>query len=262
MKISIYSTAWNILNYGFDYKDAIDNWSLYADEICISVGPSADKTYEALEDYLKEKGISYKLNYQNIPHTDPFYYGKMENSALQSCTGDLLIQQNLDERWCGEKSVLKLLGEHLSSGTYKAYFVPTIDLYGDKEDFVNIGRKWYIHSPGLSRGAVRFGLKGDGLPDYNKTSTDELIDKNQNLVPTAALIEHLTLETLHVYVKTGMPYTYHLGYLNLKDRASRAVWWKKFWENATGGDPNGHITSEEELLKRARRKHGLPLWKT
>jgi len=260
MKISIYTTAWNILKYGFDYKDALANWSLYADEISISVGPSDDGTLDALKE--EEKNFPILITQPPLIHSDPFYYGKMENNALQQCTGDLLIQQNLDERWCGDKEILHILGQHLLDGSFQAFFVPTIDLYGDPNNFVNIGRKWYIHKRGLYRGAVRFGLKSDGRPDYNKTSTDELIDKNGALVPTVSLLDNLTIDSLRAYAEQGMPYTMHLGYLNLKDRASRATWWKKFWEEATGGDPNKHVTSEEELLKRATKAHGLPLWKT
>lgn len=262
MKISIYSTAWNIIKYGFDYKDALDNWSLYADDISIAVGPSVDDTLDALLSYVKERDYNVSLVMPGFKSDDPFFYGKMENAALQNCKGDLLIQQNLDERWCGRKEILHSLYQHLKFGNTKALWIPTIDLYGSKEDFVNIGQKWYVHLPGLYRGAVNFGVKADGRPDYNKTSTDELIDKNGQLVPSASLYPDLSLETVKNLAATGMPYTLHLGYLNLKDRASRAIWWKTFWEDATGGDPNKHVTSEEELLQRQTKKHGLELWKT
>lgn len=260
MKKSIYTTAWNILKYGFDYKDALGNWSLYADQISISVGPSEDGTLDALK--AEEGNFPLSIITPDFKTDDPFFYGKMENSALQNCNGELLIQQNLDERWCGDKDILDMIGEQLlASPSIKAFFVPTIDLYGSKDNYVNFSRKWYVHCPGLFRGPVKFGLKNDGRPDYNKTSTDELIDKHGKLVPTSVLFSGSTIEELREYVLSGMPYTMHLGYLNLKDRASRAVWWKKFWEEATAGDKNAHIVSEEELLKRETKKHGLPLWK-
>jgi hypothetical protein len=103
-------------------------------------------------------------------------------------------------------------------------------------------------------------LKADGRPDYNKTSTDELIDGTGNLVPTEALIRDLSLPSLQLYVADGWPITYHLGYLNLADRLDRSVWWKAFWEKATGGDTNKHPTSMAELAARETVVHGLPLW--
>lgn len=262
MKISIYTTAWNAIKYGFDYKDALDNWALYADDISVAVGPSMDDTLDAFLAYAKEKNYPVSIVTPDFKTDDPFFYGKMENAALQNCKGDILVQQNLDERWCGDKDKLLLLGEHLKLDQFDAYFIPTIDLYGAKEKFSHIGAKWYIHRRGLYRGAVHFGIKDGGLPDYHKTSTDELIDKDKNLVRTVELCRGRDIETVQKYVATGMPYTFHLGYLSLKDRAERAVWWKAFWEKATGGDENSHQTSVEELLKRASEDHDLPLWKT
>lgn len=262
MEINIYSTAWNIKKMNFDYKDALDNWSLYADNIVIAVN-NCDETYELLETYAKEKQYKVTLIRTSFdPKKDPYYYGKVENAALQSCSGSLMIQQNLDERLLVDKQWLYLLPNYLQNSGAKALFVPTIDLYGSREHYVNIGRKWYIHLPGLYRGPVYFGIKSNGLPDYNKTSSDELIDNGGNLVPTISMIEDLSIESLREYVSKGLPLVYHLGFLDLNDRATRAVWWKDFWQRATGGDENNHITDVNELLKRETKKHNLPLWKT
>jgi hypothetical protein len=76
------------------------------------------------------------------------------------------------------------------------------------------------------------------------------------------LIDDYSIEKIREYVNQGYPISYHLGYLNLKDRAERAKWWKDFWIRATNGDSNTHITDVNELLKRETKKHGLPLWET
>jgi len=261
VKISFYSTAWNLLKYHFDFKGALDNWSLYADEIVVGLGPSEDDTVVALETYGRLRGYNLKLVPTTFSPDDPFMYGKILNAALQACTGDILIEQDIDERWWGNKETLVYIGERLLAHPQaKAVFVPTVDLYGDKYHAVRASRKWYIHKRGLFRGAVSFGIKPDGRPDYNKTSTDELLDRDGNLVPTLSLLpDPITLESLKPYVAQGLPLSFHLGYINLHDRAERAVWWKAFWERATG-DPNNHITDVNELLKRETKEHGLPLW--
>lgn len=263
MKLSFYTYGWNLLANHFDFRDALDNYALYADEICVAINTSTDDTYVAVEAYAKERGHPVKLVATSFDSVnDPFYYGKVVDAALQACTGDFCVAQDMDERWCGDKAVLLKLAAHLKGSSAKAYFIPTIDLYGSADRACRVGQKWYGHLPGLRRGAVGFGLKPDGRPDYNKTSTDELLDAQGNLVPTFTLLETLDIGQLRAYAAQGMPFSMHLGYLNLKDRAERAVWWKAFWERATAGDPNGHVTSVEELLKRETREHGLPLWRT
>lgn len=261
MKLSIYSTAFNAIKNNFDFKGALDNWFFYADEVCISVNTSEDDTFEQISEYGKSKNYNLIINKTSFSYDDPFCYGKIENSALQTCSGDILIQQNLDERWAGDKTRLLEICENLkNTESCKALYIPTVDLYGSVDQYLNLGQKWYIHKRGLNRGAVNFGIKQDGRPDYNKTSTDELIDKDGQLVPTIPLLTHLNIYNLREYANAGWPFTFHLGYLNLKDRVERAKWWKTFWENATGGDKNTHPTDIKELLDKRTTTHMLPLW--
>lgn len=261
IKYSIYSTAWNICKYSFDYKDALNNWSIFADEIVISVGISEDNTYEALESYSKERGFPVKLIRTFFDFkADPFAYGKTENEALQNCTGDILIQQNLDERFFANKEKLNNLSKLLLENDIDAFWIPTIDLYGDKEKYLSINKKWYLHKRGFFRGPVNFGIKSDGRPNYNSTSTDELCTKEGNLVKAISLIDDYSIENIRYYVKNGYPISYHVGYLNFSDRLDRSIWWKNFWNMATNNDPNSHPTSIEEIANRQTKKHELPLW--
>lgn len=262
-KISVYSTAWNINKHHFDYRGALDNWSTFSDQISIAVGTSEDDTYEALESYAHEKGYHVSLIKTDFDfENDPFAYGKTENAALQNCDGELRVQQNLDERMRVSKDMLHNLNEvFLYNPTIGAFFVPVINLYGGYDRYLDISRKWYIHRSGYSRGPVNFGLKPDGKPDYNKTSTDELIDRHGNLAPTVPLLNDLSIESVRSYVAKGMPITYHLGYVDFKERLDRSIWWKKYWETVTG-DPNQHPTSIEEIAARETKVHNLPLWES
>lgn len=261
MKIGIYSTFWNAITHHFDYKGALDNWAHYADHISIAVGTSTDNTLEAIQTYARDNNYPVSVVETSFDFkSDPFAYGKTENAALQNCDGDLLVQQNGDERFRADKNTLAYLGERLiANPNVGAYFVPVINLYGSYDTYLDVARKWYIHKEGYFRGAVKFGLKPDGRPDYNKTSTDELIDRNDNLVPTASLLDDLSIESVRQYVGRGNPVIYHLGYVDFKERLDRSLWWKDYWTRVTG-DENKHPTSIEEIAARETKSHGLPLW--
>lgn len=267
MKVSVYSTAWSIVSKSFDYRGALDNWFTFSDEVSIAVPNSdTDNSAALIATYAQERGYNVIITRTDfaLDGSDPFAYGKTENAALQACTGDLLIQQNGDERMRVTRQRLEELHAYLCSyPDIKSLFVPTIDLYGSSNRYVvPIKGKWYIHGRGLKRGAVQFGLKADGRPDYNKTSTDELLTLDGNLASTMPLLRDGSIESLRHYVAQGYPLVYHLGFLDLASRADRAKWWGQFWVNATGGDSNSHITDVAELEKRHTFEHGLPLWPT
>ncbi len=261
--VAIYSTIWGLEKSpnSFDIKGALANWALYAQHISIACGDEFSRDF--VEKIANENGFPVSCIKTNFDFKeDPFAYGKTENEALQNCQGDTLIQQNMDERIRINKDILfKLSDLLLNNPTIGAFFVPTIDLYGDVNKYLApIKAKWYIHKEGYFRGPVKFGIKENGYPDYHKTSTDELIDRNGNLVPTVKLLENSSIEGLREYVNQGMPIVYHLGYLDFKERLERSLWWKSYWEKATGGDSNQHPTSIEEIAQKETQEHGLPIW--
>lgn len=262
MKISIYSTAFNVIEKNFDYKDAIRNFLYYADEVCLAVNTSKDKTLEVITKYVKDNNFNVKIIPTKFDYEDPFCYGKIVNAALQGCTGDICILQDFDERFGGDKKILNQVCEQfLKFNEIKALFVPVINLYGDFYHYKDIGFKWYIHKKGLYRGAVDFGIKENGRPDYNKTSTDELIDENKKLVPTINILEATRLFDMNQYIKNDYPFVYHLGYTNFDDRIKRNFFWKPFWEKATGGDKNSHSLNKNDLYANDIKPTNLKLWK-
>lgn len=268
MRVSCYSSAWGLATpagSSFDVRDALANWAVYADEISVATGDEESRTI--VLDTARALGVLDRMVVTPVSYdrtgADPFAYGKTENAALQACTGDLLIQQNLDERLRVDPARLRELhGILMARPDVSAFWVPTIDLYGsDDRCLPSPSRKWYCHRAGLSRGAVSFGIKPDGRPDYNVTSSDELTNGRGDLVPTMTLIQDLSLPTLRQYVAAGWPISYHLGYRDLAHRLDRSLWWKSFWEKASG-DPNQHPTSVEQMAAKATVPHGLPLWPT
>lgn len=262
MDIWTYTTCFNIIRHKFDYKGALANWATFADGISIAVNTSDDGTYEALVSHCNEHGYPVSIVQTDFSYEDPYMYGKIENAALQNCNGSLLIQNNLDERFSCNRNTLYDLGDRLiNNPNVGAYFVPVINLYGSIDKYLDIGYKWRIHKEGYFRGPVNFGIKADGRPNYDLTSSDELVTRDGNLVPTIRLLDDLSIESVRQYVSRGMPMSYHLGFLDLKDRLDRSIWWKKFWESATAGDKNGHAATIEELARRETKDHGLPLWR-
>lgn len=264
MKISIYSTAFNIIKNQFNYEDAIKNYLYYADEVCIAINTSEDSSLSEIKNYISLNNfINVKIIETNFSYDDPFCYGKIVNAALQECTGDICILQDLDERLGGSKeNLINISTQLLKSSDIKALFVPVINLYGDFDHYKDTAFKWYIHKCGLFRGAVNFGLKDNGLPDYNKTSTDELIDENKNLVPTVNILQATNIYDPIKYMKSNLPFVYHLGYTDLHKRIVRNHFWKSYWEQATGGDKNNHSLNVQDLLGKDYPVHNLELWKT
>ena len=260
MVISQYVAGWNLIKNNFDIQDYLDNAFYYVDEVVIALNKSDDDSFSILSNY-RNYLYSYKklvIIQTNFSYEDPFCYGKIVNAALQCCSGDVLCLRDFDERNGGDLQIFRNICKIFLSHPEMALFAPVINLYGDYSSYIDCNKKWYFHKKGLFRGAVNFGLKTDGRPDYNKTSTDELIDKEGNLVSTVNLVE---TENPIKYMKDGWPFVYHLGYVDFKERVKRNnEFWIPFWEKATGGDKNNHATNTEQLEKRESFKHGLPLW--
>jgi hypothetical protein len=264
MKISIYSTAFNVIKNEFNYEDAIKNYLYYADEVCLAVNTSEDNSLEEIKNYVEKNNFNnVKIISTDFSYDDPFCYGKIVNAALQKCTGDICILQDLDERFGGNKEYLKsLCTNFLNLENIQALFVPVINLYQDINHYKDISFKWYIHKKSLYRGPVNFGIKENGLPDYNKTSTDELIDKNSNLVPTINIVQSLNFQQAIDYIQLEYPFVYHLGYTDFHKRIKRNNFWKPFWEKATGGDMNTHSLNIKDLEQKDLKILNIEKWRT
>lgn len=270
MRISQYVAGWSLIKQNFDIKEYLDNAFYYVDEVSVALNTSEDNSLEILNKYKNDTGRNLIITETNFSYDDPFCYGNIVNSALQVCSGDILCLRDFDEYNGGNIEQFKAAAASLNEDNhYQAIFLPVIDLFGDLYHYNKLGFKWFMHKRGLYRGAVNFGLKENGRPDYNKTSTDELIDKDGNLVKTINLVEYIAAtlnqtinnEFILKYMKSGHPFVYHVGYVNFENRLKRNnEFWIDFWTKATGGDGNNHATKIEDLNKREVFEHGLSLW--
>lgn len=260
MKTSIYTSLFNYDPEKFDLLEAFKNWSKYADEIVIA---TFEDQREVLERVIAKVFLEYngKDDFYNrfkivscldTSLDDPLFDGKLKNAALQACSNELVIQQDMDERiggdipqWIYLKAVLETL-----KPPYAA-MIPVIDLYKDYDHYKGVGAKWYLHLKEQSyRGAVNYAKREDGSLDINKSDSCELIDKNGNLIPyfvDSRFAEPFTNKEIESF-DISMPHIIHLGYLDLTKRAEHNKFRKKCWE-AMEGRPVETATTVEQLEK-------------
>lgn len=255
MKFSIYSSAFNLINNGFiGWKDSILKSCDFADEVVIAINKSKDDTLAEIQ---KLNLSNLKLIDCDISYTDPLLDGKLKNIALQNCSGDLLIQLDLDEYipFCQKENWIKL-GESLNQHpSLQSIMIPSINLYGSWDTYKNITPKWYMHKRGLFRGPVNFAKKDNGTVDTNKSDTCELIDFAGNLVPLLAM--PCKLEDLH----RDNIFVVHYGYLDFNSRIKRnQEFWSEHWLRESGGDNPPHkIHQSLDDFQEEYLEHGLSL---
>jgi hypothetical protein len=113
MKISVYSSLFNVESGLFDLEDALLNWSKYADEIVIATFEDEKNSIVTAIKYAAEaigfKGGIKVVVKKDTNLDDPLFDGKLKNAALQACSNEIVIQQDFDERIGGEKIYWKEL---------------------------------------------------------------------------------------------------------------------------------------------------------
>lgn len=246
--ISIYTSAFNVVENNFDYQQAIHNFATIGHEVVVAVNSSKDKSLEVISDYAK-KFNNVKVIATDYKYDDPWLDGKIKNAALQSTTADLKVGLDLDERIpLYQKWHWYEMGRFLLSSYYDAFLIPSVNLFEDEEHYFSIGQKWYMHKRGLFRGPVKFARQEDGTVDINKSDTCELIDLNGNLVSSMKL----SLSNLYVF---------HLGYMSIDDRVLRNKnFWKKNWSVEAGRDVDIPLDGDSVRRDKIKKKHHLPLW--
>jgi hypothetical protein len=276
MTFSIYTSAFNLLKMGFDWKPVLDNWVQFLNgrgEISIAVNTSEDGTFEALNEYARaslvtHSAMSWKIVKTEIPYTDPWFDGKIKNAALRNCTSRFAILLDLDEvipLWSRDawQSAVGLLEQN--GFRFDALLIPSIDLFHDEHHMKGgIGGKWYLHfnRPNLGRGPVGFARREDGTIDITKSDTTELIDIHTNeLARYGATLDPRFSDVLKLnLIQTGTaPVVYHLGWLNKEQRLRQSAFWAPVW-NAREGKDVEQAKTADELAGIEYRPHGLRHW--
>lgn len=254
MKFSVYTSLFKPESGLFDISGAINNWREYSDEIVFGTFPEEVEKIRGLveNDLIKTKVVSVDTSV-----SDPYFDGKLKNAALQACSNEYVIQQDMDERIGGHFDRWLQLILFLKGAKKSSCMVPVIDLFKDYNHFKSVGYKWYFHKKeGCYRGPVNFARRADGTIDVTRSDTCELIDSEGNLVPFITESNFIKNNGVGTYFDKEAPHIIHLGYLNFKKRVDNNKFWGKVW-SAREGKEVQVIESEEELSKIPFFQHNL-----
>jgi hypothetical protein len=271
--INLYSSAFNLIKNSFEYKDAIDNFCKFADNVAIAVNESSDNTLEELNGLTKQyKNLHVKP--VNISYDDPLLDGKIKNEALilaEEIGADYFMGLDLDERLVlnHKERWVDFAKFFLGYSGFDAMLVPSIDLWGSEKTVrwdgeKNKGYKWYIHNTGLKRGPHNAGINPDGTLNISKSDGCELVSPNGELV-NAARIDSPLDEISDCYEYYGglnkmLPYVLHYGFVNYEGRIIRNNnFWKNQWNKCSGRNDVKIAENLEDLDKFELFEHGLEL---
>ncbi len=260
---SVYTSLFNYSPDKFDLVAAFENWSKYADEIVIGTFKDGQsELYRAVADSTENlKSCFIEVVECDTSLDDPLFDGKLKNAALQACSNDIVIQQDMDERLGGKKELWDGLVNYLcrsDQNTPSAFFIECIDLYKDYNHYKSLGQKWYLHTKqNTFRGPVNFAVRGDGTVDTEKSDTCELINIDGNLIPSFSLSKKFKDE--HGVFQTDLPHVIHLGYLDLEKRIENNKFWGPVWSARNGKEVKVSTSLKELELDNDAKKHYLPV---
>ena len=258
--ISIYTTGFNLEKININFDEVFSNWLVYANEIVLSTFQDEIKTTVEIiskskfYDSKKIKVVALTVDIEN----DVYWEGKLKNFALENCTNSVVLQCDLDERVSGDPKQFEVCRRSILDHDFScSVMLPTMDLYEDLDHYINLGKKWYLHTKkGTFRGSVNWARKEDGSLDPEKSDTCELIDAKGNLIPCIANVE---------YSSNDYPKIIHLGYLDLDKKNCVNEFWGKIWNHRSSGSFDPEYKMEKVTSGDPRKKkHNLskPLWPT
>lgn len=265
MKFSIYTSLFNYSPEKFDIVDAFRNWLKYGNEIVIGTFKEQEKDIVAAIEAeivgLWDQTFTFKVVAgEDTSIDDPFFDGKLKNAALQACSNEVVIQQDMDERLSGKKEDWQHVGESLlAMGAPIGCMIPVIDLYKDLDHYKSIGSKWYIHlKEGAYRGVVNFAWRNSEHVDISKSDSTELVDSEGNLLPMC----HYNLFVTDSRPISGLDIDHchivHLGYLDLEKRKQNNKFWQPIWSARNGSEVEVATTTEQLEKENQAIPHGLP----
>lgn len=245
MKLSTYTTLYNLHKFNFPWEDTLNNFLAFTDEVIVSVPTTieGDITLGTLQ-FWKEQNKKERLIIvpADIDAKKNTFDGGMKNVALQSCSGDILINMDMDEAYVPtQKKKWIKYAESLLDSSCEAFFVPSIDLWGSPNHIRRnhqIGVKWRMHKRGLYRGVVNFARLGN-LIDTSRSDTCELIRADGSLADARYICPPQYLQPECAVYLNNFIYTLHFGYVSFENRIRlNSLWWKEKWEDRSGRQEN------------------------
>lgn len=261
MKVSIYSTAFNIIKNDFNYwKITIPKWLQFIDygnkgEIVIAVNKNEDDTLKILKDYFKQYQCIILVE-SNFDYEDYAFDGKIKNFALQNTKNEICMGLDMDEYPSPNINSWESILYQFLNSNYEAVFIPVVDICKSMEEYKSIGLKWYIHKQGLHRGVWSKAKLENGKIDIKKSDTCELLNKNEDLCSAVSICRELSIDEIK---NNNLPFIIHLGWLNWQDRKNQNKTWQPVWSNRAGYEVSDILHEEEKFNNIKVINHNLDI---
>ena len=259
MKVSVYSTAFNIIKNDFNYwKITIPKWLEFIEygnkgEIVIAVNKSEDNTLKVLREHFGKHECIILLE-SNFDYEDYAFDGKTKNFALQNTKYEICIGLDMDEYPSPNVKAWESVSYQFLNLNYDAFFIPVIDICKSMQEYKSIGSKWYMHKQGLHRGVWNRARLENGKIDIKKSDTCELLNKNEDLCSAASIFKQLSIDEIK---NNNLPFIIHLGWLNWQDRKNQNKTWQPVWSNRAGFEVKDIIHEEQNFDQIKVLNHNL-----
>ncbi len=262
MTLSAYISAWDLVQNAFDYETALGRAVAFFDEVVVAVNTSKDDTLARLQAlaargqvgheptpglYVGPSGEWVKLRViaTDLAYTDITFDGRVKDAALQACTGDVLVQMDLDEFVPLNQRALwrRYAEELLTIPQADCFMLPSVDLWGSMDTVradARVGTKFRMHKRGLHRGVWKEAWMGSRTHfDTSKSDSCELLDAKGDLVRAMAVVPPNLLHPSTLMMLNGYPFTVHTGYVSFDQRVrvNKAIW-AEHWQLRSGHTEN------------------------
>ncbi len=264
--LSCYISAFNLIQNGFDYETALRRALAFFDEVVVAVNTSTDSTFVALQsfaDQIEHVG-KLKVVQTDIPYTDITFDGRVKDAALQACTGDVMVQMDLDEFVpLAQRDLWRRIAAQLLAAPVDCFMIPTVDLWGSMDTVradAPIGLKFRMHKRGLHRGVWKQAWR-NGRTTFDTSMSDscELLTAQDDLARAVAVVPQGALHPACTQSLNGYPFTVHTGYVSFDQRikVNKAIW-AHHWELRSGHREN--VAVDKRVLEdHPLIKHSLNL---
>lgn len=273
MKLSVYFSLFNATKRQFDLDGTIDNFTSFADEVVCATIPSEDDTYDRLFAWQEKLGVGrFKVVMTDIKLSNNRFDGDLKTAALQACSKStrdnprIYVIADADERFVmsNKPQWLEAAQRLMTLPDVDGFFVPVLDLYGDKTKVradQDIGCKFRMHkSTIVKRGVIPSAEYFDGHFNTALSDSTEPLNVYGDLGRFAHIVGNpRSLNPYYAKSLTSVPYMFHEGYLDISRRVKlNNEFWREHWENRSGHTEKlvGH---ENELKNIMSVEHGLPL---
>lgn len=262
--LSAYISAFNLVANGFDYEIALHRALAFFDEVVVAVNTSTDDTLACLQ-YVATIEPRFKVVSTDLAYTDVTFDGRVKDAALQACTGDVLVQLDLDEYPPpGQRDLWRRVATQLLASPVDCFMIPTVDLWGSVDTIradAPIGVKFRMHKRGLHRGVWREAWLSYGKRfDTSRSDSCELLQPDGSLARALHIVPTQFLGAATHRMLNGHPFTVHTGYadLNQRVRVNKAIW-ADHWTLRNGGHDARVAVDTDTLRGYPLIKHHLDL---